>query len=311
MFQTFRVMTVFQIGLMARNALRNESAEVRTEARKQLAGVIAMSGVLGGTLGVPFVKTALMVLSAAMGDDDEIVDLEADLYRTLEESFGESAAKAVTRGPASLLNMSLSERIALGDVFGTRIDPRPNAHGSALSSYLLTQAAGPAYSVFEGWVRAYDEIANNGEITKGLQHASPKPLKDLIKAIGVATDGLKDSSGKRLLKEEDIDLDTILLMAAGIYPEQIAEQTREAFRLNRIKSKLSERRGQLTREVMKAVRDGGDVAEALNNALAFSRANPRFPISGPDMTSAIKQATLRDLGVDSKMYWHVKEEFGL
>jgi hypothetical protein len=164
--------------------------------------------------------------------------------------------------------------------------------------------------VFEGWLRAYDEIANNGEIAKGLQHASPKPLKDLIKAIGVATDGLKDSRGKRLLKEDEIDLDTILLMAVGIYPEQIAEKTREAFRLGRIQAQISDRRGQLVQRFRKAYQEGGDVDRALRDVREFNQKNPRFFI-GRELASSVKQASIRDAGVDTKMYWNVRQEYGL
>lgn len=308
-FQHFRIMSAFRIGLLFKRSIAAESAEVKSAARKEFIGIMSMSGLLSGALGMPFVPLLLDVLSAALSDEDEPVDAEAELLAWTRETFGEDIGTAAVRGPATLVNLSVAQRIGLGDVFGSRVEPSPTIHGRALAGYLATQMLGPAYAVTEGWFKGYDEIVNKGEVQKGLEFALPKPFRDVLRAYGLASEGLKTGRGKQLITAGDVSTNSIVLLALGFQPEQIADVRQEEFRLGQISGVISERRGRLMRQYTRGFRDG-DVSGAIEDIVQFNKKNPRFAVRGSDLTGALRTSLRGEAGISSRREQLIRQQFG-
>jgi hypothetical protein len=219
----------------------------------------------------------------------------------MQDLLGESAGLAVTDGPGTLLNMSVGGRIGLGDVFGSSYGPWPTVHGRSYAAYLATTIGGPAYSVVEGWAIGYDEIVNKGDIMKGLQASTPKPMRDMLKAYESATEGVKLPNQRRILKAEDVGADSVFLMAMGFQPTDIFEMKRKERNIAKMSAIIGERRGMLVREYVRTMRDGGDVQPVIDEIIRFAKKNPTASQGlGSAMAQAMREFHKKDAGVRSR-----------
>jgi hypothetical protein len=307
-FQTFRVMTAFKLGLLFKQSLGKAEPAVKTAARKELIGIFGMSGLLAGVFGMPFASVLFKVLDLALGDDDEPFDAEQEFRKWLEENFGK-AGDVAAEGLPSLLGAALSRRIGLGDVFGSGQDMPAQLHGEGAAAWWATQLMGPAYSMVSGWARGYDQMVNEGEIMKGLEAASPKPLKDALKAYGLASDGVKTGLGKRLLDAEEIGADEILMQALGFSPLEVSKARGKQASLSRMGTELSRRRGQLVQDFVKAYFEDGDTSAQMESLLEFNAKMPEFAIGSGDLREGLRAYQKGDLGVDTKRETLLKQRY--
>lgn len=299
-FQTFRIMTAAKMVTLFKQGFAAESVEVKAAARKELIGIFGMSGLLAGTMGMPMAAILFKLIDAVLGDEDEPLDSEQMFKAWLAENFGQTGADVIAEGPASLLGTALSRRIGLGDVFGSATDMPAHLHGDGAAAWWATQLLGPSYSMISGWARGYDQMVNEGEIMKGLEAASPKPLKDVLKAYGYATDGLKTGTGKRLMTAEEIDANEVLLMALGFQPLEVSRMRDKQYDMQRLGTMLSRRRGQIVQNFVKAYSEGEDTTDAMAALQEFNRKNPEFAIGGGDLRRGLKTWQMGDLGVESR-----------
>jgi hypothetical protein len=292
-FQHFRIMTAFKLALLARDSFKGNPA-----AMKEFVGIMGMSGLLAGTMGMPFISILTKVINSVMGDDDDPYDFESEFEKFLTEAMGETAAQAVVKGPASILGADISRRIGLGDVVGSQ-DMPVRLHGSGAAAWWATQLLGPSYSMVEGWARGYDEMINKGNYMKGLEAASPKPLKDMLKAYGLAADGLKTGQGKRLMTAEDIGANEVLMMAMGFQPAEVSRIRTDRMRLDNLGTRISQRRGRLVQTFVRDYFDG-DSTDAMEAILEYNAKQPTFAIGGADLRSGLTAYMRGDLGVESR-----------
>lgn len=89
------------------------SAAERAEARKTLAGLLAMHAAAAGALGLPLVSTLLAAASMIGGDDDDPWDAEAAMKNMLADAFGAKAAEVMAHGLSRLTPWDISGRVAL------------------------------------------------------------------------------------------------------------------------------------------------------------------------------------------------------
>ena len=170
---------------------------------------------------------------------------------------------------------------------------------------------GPAFSVGSSWAQAYDEMANKGNYMRGLEAAMPKPIKDVMKAYRVASEGLKTGAGKKILSDDQIGADEIVLMALGFNPEEVAKAQSAQRSLNRVSTQISERRGQLISDAAKAIMDGdasGDARQLINE---FNSKMPRYSISGGDIRTAVRKLIRGETGSPGARERTVADQFNI
>ena len=96
MFKQYGLNMLWHLGRMGWQATRAESPEVRRLARRNLTGVLAMSGAFSGALGLPLASLTIGVIDAvahAFGDEDDPWDTEAELRKFLAQFLGDAGAE--------------------------------------------------------------------------------------------------------------------------------------------------------------------------------------------------------------------------
>lgn len=294
-FQHYRIMTIIRLMSLFSNSVRGETPEMKSAARKELIGILGMTGALGGSLGLPLAGVIFTLSNALLGDDDEPIDSELMWRNWLRENFGATLGNVLTTGVPYLVGADLSRRVGMGDMFGMQQTPPPGYHGAKLFTWWATSLLGPVASVGQSGFQGYDEIVNKGNYMKGLEVATPKPIRDALKAIRLGTEGLKTSSGKRLLAEDAIGVDELFLAALGFNPEEVSRAQAAERSLNKMSTLISERRGRIIRDAARGILEG-DTREAMQSVLQFNSRMPRYTIQGGDIKGSVRKIISGEIG---------------
>ena len=299
-FQHYRIMTGIRLAMLLNNAIRGESKEIKAAATKEFVGIMGMTGALAGSLGMPFAGTVFAILGAILGDDDEPEDYRLMYTNWLQDTFPKTVADLLTHGLPSLAGADISKRVGLQDVYGMQNEPPPRLHGKELAAWWAANQLGPTFSVGAGLAQGYDEFFNKGNYMKGLEAAAPKPIKDVFKAIRVATDGVKTGAGKKLIPDDQIGPDEVLMIALGFNPEEISKAQGAERSLQGIKIRISERRGKLIRRAAEAIIEGDGASDALEDIRKFNLRMPRFAIGGRDIKPAVRKILRGESGTTGR-----------
>ena len=311
-FQTYRIKTALRLGVLFVDAMKTidtkgmtkeqikEAQDLKTAATKEFIGIFMTTGALAGSLGVPFAGTAMGIISLLFGsDDDEPKDKKLEYTNFLTETFGKTLGDILAYGLPTVAGVNLSRRIGMGDIYGASSQPPEQLHGAGLAAWWAGNLIGPSYSIAESWVKGYDEIMNKGNYMKGLETASPKPIKDVFKAIRTATEGVKDGAGKKLLDDSQIGPDEILMIALGFAPDEITRAQNAERSLRGLNARITARRGRLIRQAAEGILDG-DASGALAEIREFNSKLPLARIGGRDIKPAVRKILRGELGTTGR-----------
>jgi hypothetical protein len=299
LFQQFNIMSTIKLITLTKQAVAGESPEAKQQAFKELTMILGVTGALSGALGMPFSQIIFALLNA-MQDEDEFEDAEVVFKNELDDMLGGYGSEVARKGLPTMLGLDISRSVGFGKFLWTDINAPEYLHGDGLAAHIFTQLMGPAYAAPAGFVKGYDEAVNRGEYLRGLEAASPKPIKDALRALRTAVDGVKTKSGKRLI-EGDLRPDQIFMMAVGLPPVEVLDATTEEFQKRQISTRISARVGELAKAVVEAQIAGDDPSDALADVRRFIEKNPVF---AKDVASRIRSqyrnAIRGDLGMDSR-----------
>jgi len=308
---------------------KNTPRDERTAAMKEMTGVLGMSFLMGGVVGLPLYSLGMMTLQAlqdATDDDEDRKErmkknpLTADSvemqfrYEWLPEHFGQpmltdAAGKSIKLSDI-ILNGAVSE--ATGWNFGSRVslDLAGMWFRSPKDAETWTQTVNnalveniPGASASLNMVAMGEEFAK-GDVLKGLELGLPAMLRAPIKAYRLSEEGVRTGTEKIKLRAEDISNASIIGAALGFNPTQIAkvqQQNRDV--LNRTKG-LQDEKSELLGAYKQAVRriqngdaDGQEKArEAVEDIMEYNKkvGNPYYGISYANMyrslTGSISEA---------------------
>lgn len=306
-FQHFRIMTHMKLGLLVRNMVKGESPAVKRQAYKEFVGIMGMAALLGGATALP-IGWLWPLLDTIFGDDDEPFSSELEFTNILNETLGETAGAAAKSGLPTLLGANISRRVGLQNIGWTDLSPPEYLHGDGLAAWLAQQALGPAYSVPAGFIRGYDDIMNRGDYFRGMESALPKPFKDISKTLRIASEGVKNRAGKRML-EGDLRPDELLMMALGFSPESVFAAGERSRKLSGLSTRISERRGRLVRNVLEGY-NSGDPQDAIDAVVEFNKKMPAFAITGSDLRGGFTAMKKGDLMIPGRREFLVEQKYG-
>ncbi|EGR4143675.1 PLxRFG domain-containing protein [Vibrio cholerae] len=177
-------MTYYLWANMAK-ALKGETPEVKSMARKQLLGTLASTFFIGGAGALPLwaITTAIEAAQEIVGDDDEPFDAETELKRMLAEAFGKENAALIWHGALP----SISGRISLNDLWVRSINRDVDA-STAYVEY-MKQALGPVIGgIGVSWAQGLADISND-QFARGIERIPPKAIKDVLKTARYINEG--------------------------------------------------------------------------------------------------------------------------
>ncbi|MEF2494968.1 PLxRFG domain-containing protein [Vibrio mimicus] len=166
-------------------ALKGETPEVKSMARKQLLGTLASTFFIGGAGALPLwaITTAIDAAQEIAGDDDEPFDTETELKRMLAEAFGKENAALIWHGALP----SISGRISLNDLWVRSINRDVDA-STAYVEY-MKQALGPVLGgIGVSWAQGLSDISND-QFARGIERIPPKAIKDVLKTARYINEG--------------------------------------------------------------------------------------------------------------------------
>lgn len=295
-------MTYF-LGRAAFLAMKGESPEVKSIARRQLAATMVATWTMAGTLGLPGVGAVMSAIGAAisaMDDDDEPWDWRVELRKAAANQFGNEVGEVISHGlPRAVLPIDLASRVSLGDLWirgGSREGDNPREAFAADMVSLL----GPTASTLLGWYMAGDYM-ERGQYSKAIQAIVPKAARDVLKAGDMATTGTTDSFGAVLKPADDYSTMDVINQALGFSPAQRSEMYEARSAVNQAKTAIEGKRKALISQLVEAKIAGDTPAaqEMWQEIVAFNRRNPDFKITrstiNRSMTNRRKRAeAMRD-----------------
>ena len=261
-------------------ATKGESKAVRDEARKKVVGVLGMTGMFAGTMGLPLAGAVFGVANAVQalfGDDDEPWDADTE-WRSFLADFGLAGA-AVDRGVLNALTgADWSSRTSLNDMWFRT--PDREMEGRDLYAYYLGQLAGPLGGIGESVFRAAD-LAGEGHIDRAMETATPKFMKAPLRAVRYATEGVTNKAGDAVVPDESLTPWDVVLQASGFTPDVARAQWDTNRARKNYEQDILRRRRDLIGGYALAVMQGDREAiqAGIKRIREYNKASPAMPIS--------------------------------
>lgn len=296
-----------------------EAMTAKREARRELAFMVGMTFSLAGAAGTPVamamsnpVTEALWAgLSFLFGDDDDPVDLKREFEMAVRDSLGETAGTAVLKGLPAVFGLDISNRVGMGGLADVVMgEPPAGLTGTAKANWYAGRLLGPTWGMVSDGIRGMDAMAE-GDLGKAIQYTSPKVVRDAVKTVDLATEGVQ-GGGKTILQAEDVSPWSMALMLVGINPSEVSLAQTESRYLRNISASLSSRRSQLIRDVAKA-NAAGDLdaqTEALEAINEWSSKQPQLKVTQEELARGIKRELDKRAGRLTDRERLIKEEYG-
>ena len=251
----FRKFQLIQAGLMTRlaaNSFKGATPEVRAEARRQFAYMLATHMAFTGLKGTPFATVLLGIAAMGMGDPG---DDGEDLIRKM---IGDKdMSNLLMRGVPAWLGMDVSGKIGAENMLSPM--PYMNAKfsdGRDGANELIAGALGPAASLVQKFYTAGQYFVQ-GDEWKALEYALPNGLAtNLSKGIRFMTEGYSSKAGDVLVKPQDYDVGDFLIQTLGFQPRVMTDRMHVQDSLIRHKESFDAEKNRIYMDFKKARREG-------------------------------------------------------
>ena len=287
-FLQFKQFPQMMYHLLARplyQAFKGETPEIRRQAMKQFAGVVATHALMAGAVGLPLEPIrAVAMLGNALGvPGTDWQGMEDTATKALAQRFGPEAANAVMHGVSGAIGLDTHHRLGQGTLWlGT--DPRSNSE-SDLKSWMFDMAfgalGGTAYDV---GIKGPKEIMS-GDTMKGLETMSPfKGVTDLLKAGAEFATGKKTARGNQLATP--LSIPETIAQAVGFTPQRIANSNAATAAVKRSQVETGRSKAALTQSYLEGKSLG------MSDIIKWNAANPSNQISYSGLMKAKREGAL-------------------
>ncbi|MBL8461998.1 MAG: PLxRFG domain-containing protein [Thauera sp.] len=289
MFKQYSQQMTYMLWRNAWLALKGESAEVKSEARRMLFGVMSMHFAAAGSLGLPLgvlgVSPLLSLLAMGSGDeDDPPLDWQDEYRLWLADTFGRETGEAIAKGPLRLLlDVDLASRFGLGDLW-VRAPLKEKEGRDAVEAWMLS-LLGPIAG-YAGQMGTAMQAFEEGQPMRGVEAMMPKFIAAPLKALRYETEGVRSWRGDDLgvtLSDSDI-----IGTAMGFQPTALSEMYSARATVKGREAALQRRREDLMRAWREA-RDAGDsagLADAVASIQKFNAKNRPFAIGAQHLKAS-------------------------
>ncbi|HET6631518.1 MAG TPA: PLxRFG domain-containing protein [Rhodanobacteraceae bacterium] len=287
----FKAYSLGMSWVMYRNlylAFKGESPEVRKVARRTFTGIMGMTALLAGVVGLPFINGLALVANAAhlaFGDDDEPWDFITEFREWLAEHFGVEAGRIIADGPTNLLGANVSSRVSLSNLWFRAADRQ--LEGRDAYYHTLETFAGPLGGLVKNLYVGTDDVSK-GHLWRGVERMLPTAVKNGMKAMRYAHEGANTLRGDPIIQDPSAAED--ILQALGFQPTRLAEQWRQNSALMNYSQQVQDRRRSLMNAFAMAIH--ADDAEARSTVLRkiaeFNRHYPTAPVNAASLRRSLR-----------------------
>lgn len=215
-FRNFTINMLYRLFRDIHQSAAGESAEIRREARAQLAGTTGMMMLSAGVTGT-WGYGILIMLAGLFMDDDK--DPEAELKKNMVDTIGPMMTGIILDGaPGYVTGTALSDSIGMKDLWFR--SPSTQLEGKAEAEYWKSQLLGAAPSMADNIIRGWQMLGK--DTYRGIETMMPKAIKDPMKAYRYATEGATNLRGDTVV--DDVSTADIIRQALGFTPAKLAEQ---------------------------------------------------------------------------------------
>lgn len=286
LFKNYGVHSTYQLSRAVKDgffAQEGLPVEHRKEARRKLAGILMMTGVLGGVSSLPFSWVMETILNAVWGDDDEPFDAGAE-FRVFMIDQGwsiEQVEALMTGGWDAMTGTTMSSRISLSYLGLGRESMYP-LEGKDAALHFFEELVGPVGSILVTSPLQAAQDVSEGRYGRAFERVVPKFLRDPVKATRYATEGALTYSGEPILTPEQFTSKDLFVQSIGLAPSRLTQRYEQNRALRNREQALLDRYKQITNQYWMALELGDASArkEALDTIKKWNKANPRLPIHG-------------------------------
>jgi len=274
---------------LAHQSLRGADATERKEAALALAGILGTHALMAGSLtilGDPL-TLAGVAYGAATGQTKPH-DFEADLRSFFSDVMGPTMGEIFSRGLPHAIGIDLSHSIGLSNLL-----EMPELEGFDSKSFLkwlgaiATGAAGEdASNEVGGLLNIY-----HGNYQKGFEAMLPRPLRDPLKAIRYANEGIPGPGGRPGLPAESISPAGIVGQALGFQPADVSEYREGRAAVEQAKAEAQVEQQRLSQAWVTAA-DNDARTEAMQAIQQYNADHPGEEIQMPTLFAALRRARL-------------------
>lgn len=262
---------------------------VRRIARRQFTGMMAMSGLMSGVVGMPLYYIVRDTMNLAFSDEDEPYNFDKELRKVLIEQLGPQVGNMIYRGTLTNLlgGVDIGSRVSyessfllggtdnlpfIGGVLGLR-DIKQGDTAQETMQNAMVEALGAGAGIVTGIFRGYDKI-KNGDVYEGIEAMSPAFIRNPMKAGRFATEGALTARGDPII--EDITTMETIFQALGFTPQRLSSQYKINQQIKDMEQKILDRRQALLNQYTKAVREKDrDTQKAIMAEIReFNKLNP-------------------------------------
>ena len=287
-FLQFKQFPQMMYHLLARSlyqAFKGETPEIRRQAMKQFAGVVATHALMAGAVGLPLEPIrAVAMLGNALGvPGTDWQGMEDTATKALAARWGPEVANAIMHGVSGAIGLDTHHRLGQGTLWlGT--DPRSNSE-SDIKSWMFDMAFGaPGGTAYDVGIKGPKEIMS-GDTMKGLETMSPfKGVTDLLKAGAEFATGKKTARGNQLATP--LSIPETIAQAVGFTPQRIANANAATASVKRGQVETGRSKAALTQSYLEGKSSG------MTDIVKWNAANPNNQISYSGLMKAKREGAL-------------------
>ncbi len=269
------------------NLTPEQQKNIRRIARRQFTGMMGMTALMSGVVGMPFYYIIRDVMNTLFGDEDEPYSFDVNLQEFLVDNFGNTVGNMMFRGSLGVSGADIGSRVSyessfllggteklpfIGGVLGLR-DIKQGKTSQETLYNALGEAAGAGFGIAVGVARGGEKMAQ-GDVFGGIETAAPAFIRSPMKAYRFATEGVLTSRGDPII--EDITTREIMFQALGLTPQRLSTQYKINNRIKDMEQEILQRRMSLMDQYAKAVRerDREEASEIMEEIREFNKRNP-------------------------------------
>jgi hypothetical protein len=203
MFQNYNLQSMQQISAAVQDGFFGkdkspEGLQRAKEAKREFAGLMATTAVIGGTLGLPFANAFAGVYNTLMSDKDDPKDVRVAMRQWAVSTFGHELGSVLMKGLPSALNMDTTS-LGMQSILPGSDFLADRTLWKDRSEAQVRSAMGPAIGLGLDMSNAISKIMD-GYWLKGVEAALPVGLRTIYKTGEMlAGDGYyTDSKGNDL-----------------------------------------------------------------------------------------------------------------